>query len=71
MEPQVSPIRIRRDALGLSQAELAVAAGLAVSTVHLAERHGPSPRVAFLLAGVLGCAPDDITNPHRLELEHT
>jgi transcriptional regulator with XRE-family HTH domain len=60
MEPHISQIRVRRDALGLSQAQLAVAAGLSVSTVSLAEKHGPSPRVAAALAGALYCQPEDL-----------
>jgi DNA-binding XRE family transcriptional regulator len=55
-----NPVRVRRQALGMSQAELAVAAGLGAHTIYLAEKYGPSQRVAASLAGALYCTPSDL-----------
>ncbi len=54
-------IRELRRCLSLSQAQLAAEVGLAVSTIHLSEKHGPTARVAAQLAPILGCKADDLT----------
>jgi DNA-binding XRE family transcriptional regulator len=55
-------IREHRKRVQLSQAQAATLAGVSISTFALAERFGASERVARLLAPVLQCSPEEITN---------
>ena len=56
-----SPVRAAREHAGLTREQLAVKAGVATTTVYLAERAGLiSPTTAGKLAGVLGCGPNEL-----------
>lgn len=58
----VSPLRVHRVASGLTQAELAKAAGVAPETISNAERgrHRPRGLTARALAAALGCQPEEL-----------
>jgi len=69
VSPVVSshPVATRRRAMGLSQGELAVAAGLSRPLVSAVEtgRHIPSVSAALALSSVLGATVDDLFNQDR------
>lgn len=57
MNSNVSPVRAAREAAGMTREQLAVRAGIAGSTLYLAENGLISISTARKLAGVLGCDP--------------
>jgi len=66
-QPPPSPIRTRREALGLNRETLAVRARLSSTTVALAERAGlVTQTTAERLAVVLGCRPEDLMAAARV-----
>ncbi len=56
-EKQKSPVRLARDAAGLSQVDLALRAGKSIATVRLAEAGVITLNTAKALAPVLGVEP--------------
>jgi transcriptional regulator with XRE-family HTH domain len=57
-----SPLVVFRVAKGLTQAQLAAAAGISTETVSNIERgvYRPLPLTARALAGALGCEPEEL-----------
>jgi|AntDeeMetagen134_2_1112570.scaffolds.fasta_scaffold12319_2 putative transcriptional regulator len=55
----------RREAAGLSQADLAAAVGVSRQTINAIERdrYDPSLELAFKLAAFFGCAVEDLFDP--------
>ncbi len=62
--PKTSRVRAARQRARLTQAQAAVRAGIAITTLALAERFGACSRLtAEKLAPVLGCRPEDLLDP--------
>lgn len=57
----------RRDALGMSQADLAEAVGVTRQTINAIERerYNPSLELAFDLAALFDCSIEDIFEPQE------
>ena len=60
-------LRERRDAAGMSQADLAAAVGVTRQTINAIERerYDPSIELAFELADHFDCRIEDIFDPER------
>lgn len=67
-DPDASPLRVRRLAAGLGQADLAARAGLAPITVLRAEEGRASEATWIALATALGCTRAAIDREHARRL---